>query len=179
MQVQSCCFANLNLSFLRFLLPSPSSLIKLPSNALSEVVGNRWHFATPPLVSPRIDVLGTSAKIPYWWRITTVQIFHWLKKNSLTVYPIRSTAQIWIVTRHQYGISALVSQTSFRGKTSDGLAKCWLFSQASKFLASVTLSSKLFAVSDRSRCGGYLWHGQYGIYIKSIFRYALQSCSDI
>ena len=28
--------------------------------------------------------------------------------------PIRSTTQIWIVTRHQYGISALISQTSFR-----------------------------------------------------------------
>ena len=25
------------------------------------------------------------------------------------------TTQIWVVTRHQYGISALVSQTSFRG----------------------------------------------------------------
>jgi len=28
--------------------------------------------------------------------------------------PIRSVTQIWIVTRHQYGISALISQTSFR-----------------------------------------------------------------
>ena len=35
--------------------------------------------------------------------------------------------QIWVVTRHQYGISAPVSQTSFRGKTSDGVAKCRLF----------------------------------------------------
>ena len=32
-------------------------------------------------------------------------------------------------TGHQYGISALVSQTSFRGKTSDRVAKCRLFSQ--------------------------------------------------
>ena len=31
--------------------------------------------------------------------------------------------QIWVVTRHQYGISALVFQTSFRGETS-GVAKC-------------------------------------------------------
>ena len=29
--------------------------------------------------------------------------------------PIRSATQIWIVTRHQYGISSLVSLTSFRG----------------------------------------------------------------
>ena len=27
-------------------------------------------------------------------------------------------AQIWVVRRHQYGISALVSQTSFGGETS-------------------------------------------------------------
>ena len=31
---------------------------------------------------------------------------------------------IWVVTRHQYGISALVSQTSFRGETSGGITKC-------------------------------------------------------
>ena len=41
------------------------------------------------------------------------------------IQPIRSTTQIWVVTRHQCGISALVSQTSFGGET-----KCRLFSQA-------------------------------------------------
>ena len=35
-----------------------------------------------------------------------------------------------VVTRHQYGISALVSQTSFGGETSGSVAKCRLFSQA-------------------------------------------------
>ena len=30
---------------------------------------------------------------------------------------IRNTTHIWVVTRNQYGISALVSQTSFRGKS--------------------------------------------------------------
>ena len=44
--------------------------------------------------------------------------------------PIRNTIWIWVVTRHQYGISALVSQTTFRGETSRGVAKFWLFSQA-------------------------------------------------
>ena len=34
----------------------------------------------------------------------------------------------------QYGISAFASQTSFRGETSGGFAKCRLFSQAIKFL---------------------------------------------
>ena len=46
------------------------------------------------------------------------------------IQPIRSSTQIWVVTRHQYGISALVSQTSFDGETSGSVAKCRLFSQA-------------------------------------------------
>ena len=33
------------------------------------------------------------------------------------------------MARHQYGITTLVSQTSFRRETSDGIVKCWLFSQ--------------------------------------------------
>ena len=44
--------------------------------------------------------------------------------------PIRNTRQIWAVKCHQYGISELVHQTSFRRKTSGGLAIWWLFSQA-------------------------------------------------
>ena len=32
--------------------------------------------------------------------------------------------------RHQYETSALVTQTSVYGETSNGVAKCWLFSQA-------------------------------------------------
>ena len=54
-----------------------------------------------------------------------------IKFSSHAAQPIRSTTQIWVVTRHQYGISALVSQTSFGGKTSGSVAKCRLFSQAS------------------------------------------------
>ena len=46
------------------------------------------------------------------------------------IQPIKSTTQIWVVMHHQYGISALVSQTSFGGGTSGSVAKCWLFSQA-------------------------------------------------
>ena len=34
------------------------------------------------------------------------------------------------MTRHQYGTSALVSQTSFGGETSNSVAKCRLFPQA-------------------------------------------------
>ena len=53
----------------------------------------------------------------------------WLKQISGATRPTRSTTQIWVVTRHQYGISALVSQTSFRREISGGVAK-YLFSQA-------------------------------------------------
>ena len=42
----------------------------------------------------------------------------------------QSISQIWVVTRHQYGISPYVHLTSFRGKTGGGLAKCRLLSQA-------------------------------------------------
>jgi len=41
--------------------------------------------------------------------------------------------QIWEVMR-QYGISALVSQTSFGGETSGSVAKCRLSSQASEIV---------------------------------------------
>ena len=51
----------------------------------------------------------------------------WSCRVGNLLQPIRSTTQIWVVTRHQYGISALVSQTSFRGETSGGVAECRLF----------------------------------------------------
>ena len=64
-------------------------------------------------------------------------------KNSILMTPhypdlgratweIWCTTQIWVVTRHQYGISALISLTSFGGKTSGCVDKCRLFSQVMK-----------------------------------------------
>ena len=50
----------------------------------------------------------------------------WLKQISHTARPIRSTTQIWELTRQKYGIS----QTSFRGETSGGITKWRLISQA-------------------------------------------------
>jgi len=43
--------------------------------------------------------------------------------------PFRSTTQICVVTRHQYGISALVPETSFCRETSGRVMKCQLLSQ--------------------------------------------------
>ena len=53
----------------------------------------------------------------------------WLKQISRAARPIRNSTQIWPVTRHKHGISALVFQISFRGKTSGRVEKCLLFSQ--------------------------------------------------
>ena len=52
----------------------------------------------------------------------------WLTQISHEARPIRSTIEIWVVRRHQYGISMLVSQTSFRGETNGGFANFCLFS---------------------------------------------------
>ena len=66
--------------------------------------------------------LRNDTEIPYWWRITTqiwvVLLIGWIK------FPMQPTNQIWVVTRHQYGIPALVSRTSFGGGTSGSVAKC-------------------------------------------------------
>ena len=57
-------------------------------------------------------------------------VFNWSCHVGNLLQPIRSTTQIWEVTSHQYGVFALVSQTSFRGKTNSGVAECRLFSWA-------------------------------------------------
>ena len=54
----------------------------------------------------------------------------WLKRAGTSFQPIRRTTKIWVVMRYQYGISALVTHTSFCEGSSGGLAKCRLFSQA-------------------------------------------------
>ena len=56
----------------------------------------------------------------------------WLKRGGISFQPIRSTTWIWVVTRHQYGISALVTQTSFCEGSSGDLARRRLFSQAKR-----------------------------------------------
>ena len=92
-------------------------------------------FGNLPLVSPANDVWETSAEIPYRRRVTTHaeldSASDWLNQISHAAWPIRSTTQFWLVTRHQYGISALVFQTPCGGETSGSVAKCRLLSQAS------------------------------------------------
>ena len=45
----------------------------------------------------------------------------WLKEITLASRLIGSTDKIWEVKRHQYGISVLLPQTSFRGETIGGV----------------------------------------------------------
>ena len=55
--------------------------------------------------------------------------------------PIRSTAQIWVVTRHLYGISALVSQTSFEEKLSVASRNVSCFLGLGRMLCFIFLSN--------------------------------------
>ena len=50
---------------------------------------------------------------------------------QILVHPIRSSTHNWVVTCHQYGISAVVPQMSFCGESSSGDVKCRQFFQAS------------------------------------------------
>ena len=48
----------------------------------------------------------------------------WLKQSSLATRPIRSTTQIWVVMRHEYGINPLVPQTLvWKGKQGEFWAR--------------------------------------------------------
>ena len=88
---------------------------------------NSRHFVTPPVVSGRNDVWETSAEILHWWRVTYPDVGSPFDRPCVCrvgnlLQPIKSTTQIWVVTRPQCGISALVCQTSFRGETGALLA---------------------------------------------------------
>ena len=61
-----------------------------------------------------------------------IWVIHLMKKKTFfsrgTI--CQKTTQMLVVTRYQYGIHALVPETSFRTETSGGVAKCWLNSEA-------------------------------------------------
>ena len=56
----------------------------------------------------------------------------WLNQISHAARPIRSTTQIWVVTRNQYELvwNFCARFSSFGGETSDSVTKCRLFPQA-------------------------------------------------
>ena len=51
------------------------------------------------------------------------------------IQPVRSTTQIWVVTRHQYGISSLVSHTSFGEETSGSVFSGYLMFRSLEILS--------------------------------------------
>ena len=103
----------------------------LPDTTLTfgSVVGESGRdFATPH--SRRKDVWGTSAEIPYWWRVATqnwvIGWRHFLANQVLGRHVICMEFPRLFLRRH------------FAGETSGGFANCRLFSQAKVF----PLSSK-------------------------------------
>ena len=106
---------------------------------------NSWHLATRPLVSRATKWRLRNER---WNSILMTRhcpdlgsASDWLNQISHAARPIRSPTQIWVVTRRQYRIFALVSQTSFGGKTSGSVAKCRLFSQSTTSLQSSTTAA--------------------------------------
>ena len=137
------------------------TLIWTPGDSLSE---NSEHFATPPLVNfpaklrLRNERRNFILMTPHYQDLDSSS--DWLKQISHAARPNRSTTQIWVVTRHQYGISALVSQTSFGGKSVVGVAKCRLFSQAMKWLH---MQLKLLSFHDSNAPNIWLFYCQYNV----------------
>ena len=74
---------------------------------------NRRHSATLPTVFPRNDVWEASAEIPYWWRVSAkIWLVLLIGRAACEICFNQSEAllrSIWVVSRHQYGISTLVS----------------------------------------------------------------------
>ena len=103
---------------------------RIEHNFIQMFVSVSTLFATTPLVSPRIDVWETTAEnfiLMTYHYPALGSTSDWLKQIYLVARPIRSPNQIWVMTSHQYGISALVRRMSFRGEISCGFYKCRLF----------------------------------------------------
>ena len=87
--------------------------------------------ATKEVSCEMMSANWTTAEISYWWRVTTeiwVVLLIGRAAREIFLQPIRCTPQTWVVTHHQYGISARVG----------GVAKCRQFSKATE---GITLGS--------------------------------------
>ena len=112
---------------------------------------------------------------------------YWFNQISHAARPISCSPQIWVVTRYQYGISALVSQTSFRGKTSGSVAKCRLVSQATfltdswqslLFHSDKKLNARRGSTCNKDRGGEWLERGKspFPWYVLFFQIYAKSDC---
>ena len=70
-----------------------------------------------------------------WHRPGLGSASDWLCHERNLLQPIGSTTQTCVVTCHQYGISAVTTQTSLHGESQGGVAKCQLFFCQAKGLA--------------------------------------------
>ena len=77
----------------------------------------------------------------------------WLKCEGIPIQTIKSTTWIWVVTCHRYGISVLVTQTSFCEGSSGDLARCQLLSPVA-CVASVSRSMHFSLFWPRENWGG-------------------------
>ena len=76
---------------------------------------------------------------------------YWLNQISHAARPIRSTTQIWVVTHHQYGISAHVTLTHLAGKAGVVASPnfgCFLIGWKYLFLTQQCYNSFHFILTD-------------------------------
>ena len=72
------------------------------------------HFATPPLVCLKNEPRNSTLITRHYQDLGIAS--NWSKQNLNAARQIRSASQMWVVTHHRYGISALVPKTLFGGK---------------------------------------------------------------
>ena len=80
----------------------------------------------------------------------------WSCRKGNLLQPIRSRIQV-LVTRHQYGISALVLQESFLGEISVLVAKCRLFTNA-KYVPRI-LKQQCIGMTEKKKRAGITGQG--------------------
>ena len=119
------CKRSLLLFPFAFSLPSPSSFFACHAG---------YKLRTQPTFRDARNGFLTEWRLRNKLRNSTLMSHpsDWTCRVKHLLQPIRSTTQIWEVTRYQNRISVLVSQTSVRVKTTGGVVKCRLFSQATQ-----------------------------------------------
>ena len=114
---------------------------------------NSRRFTRSPLEPSQNDVWVTSAEIPYWWRALprlVVLLIGWKK------IPSQHNQSDWVVIRHQYGISALVTQTSICQGSSGDLAKRRLLRSRNK-PTKKSFNFRFSSVAHERLCLSYLF----------------------
>ena len=128
----------------------------------------RWTFSDAtgttgfPTIPRRNDVWETSAPGQLWVVLLIGRVAWEICLNQSEVL----SRSGWWSVRHQYGISVLISHTSFRGKPQVGVAKCWLFSYARQTKEAI----KLKDVSPLFVCPSVLLPLHRGVFVPSDWR---------